>query len=210
MTQHESQQVKDSLQMMRNYPKLLLLELGQKGKEEVKLELSRDRRIEVDKMVEKVDNQLQSKVSESLPSKIRQIWKLLDEGFALDIAKEHRWHKSHKESKNFLANLDQTNFSTLSHSFLQLTKSRDKAKKNQRDRDALNVSSLQYYGSMFDQQQNLYDTNCTNSVTRQLKNLPAAGPTVANTDADSDSLYSSKQAISKATHKSAPRFIGIA
>lgn len=126
---------------MRNYPKLLLLELGQDRKEEVKLELTSERRIEVDKLVEKVDNQLQSKVSESLPSKMRQIWKLLDEGYSLDIAKEHRWHKSQKQSKNFLANLNITNFSTLSHSFLQLTKSIDKKKKKEQ-RDQLNMTSL--------------------------------------------------------------------
>jgi hypothetical protein len=66
LNQYEIQQLKDKHKMMRNYPKLLLLDVGQKGKEDVNLELSRKKQLRIDELVDEFDKKLVKNVSENL------------------------------------------------------------------------------------------------------------------------------------------------
>ena len=107
LTVKEIEQKKQSLRLMHDYPKHIVIEnRTEKGKEEVTLKMSEAKQRVIDDLVYKNMSMMTSNVGKCLVAKQRYIMNQLDEGFEMEVPAKHKWHPSQHKSKDFLSKLN--------------------------------------------------------------------------------------------------------
>lgn len=122
MTNKEVQDKHDELKEMRNYPRELVIEhRTEQGKEEVRLHLDYKVQRQVDDLVAKFNDQMNSNISKSLVAKQRLIHQMIDDGFELIVPPSAKWDPK-KRDPDFIQRLNCANYNLLNQSLDKMLK----------------------------------------------------------------------------------------